>query len=332
MSSLRVFWTKVLPHIPYIIRHDFWRKLFALVFACLLTGYAYQNVKSKMELVKIDVRGVPVRFMAVEDDVALIPRDVSVDINVEIPEEQKNLKNTDFYLECPVTKSQVVEDRPVALRPEMVMTNVPVDALRVLSVNPPMLPLNIDIMETREVPVYPVSDFTEVMEGYQASLVQPEKPVTVRGPKKLLDTVKYIETEKIPLSNVTKGFSRQVDLVSPDKDIEILSGKVRIEVKVEKNKPRPFAGIPVQVLFGRSGANNLIISKIQPESVTVLVDSVPDISQTQIHPFLDLSDVTRPGVYNVDIKCWSDNDRIKVVEVIPAKATVTLEPVAPASK
>ena len=172
------------------------------------------------------------------------------------------------------------------------------------------------------------------MEGYQASLIQPEKPVTIRGPKKLLDTIEYLETEKIPLANVTKSFSRQVDLVSPyDKNIEILSGKVKVEVKVEKNKPRAFDGIPVQVLFGRTGANNLIISKIQPESVTVLVDSVPDISQTQIHPFLDLSDVTRPGVYTVDIKCWSDNGRIKVVEVIPAQATVTLEPVvSPASK
>ncbi len=325
---------KILPHIPHIIRHDFWRKLFALVFACLLTGYAYQNVKSKMELVKIDVRGVPVRFAAVEEGVALISRDVSVDINVEVPKEQKNLKNTDFYLERPVTKSQVEEDRPVELRPEMVKTNVPIDGLRVLSVNPEMLPLNIDIMDTKDVPVHPVSDFSEVMDGYQASLVQPEKPVTIRGPKKLLDTIEYLETEKIPLANVTKGFSRQVDLVSPyGKSIEILSGKVKVEAKVEKNKPRAFDGIPVQVLFGRTGANILTISKIQPESVTVLVDSVPDISQTQIHPFLDLSDVTRAGVYTVDIKCWSDNDRIKVVEVIPSKATVTLEPVVvPASK
>lgn len=156
-----------------------------------------------------------------------------------------------------------------------------------------MIPLNIDIMDTKDVPVHPVSD-SAVMDGYQASLIQPEKPVTIRGPKKLLDTIEYLETEKIPLANVTKSFTRQVDPVSPyGRNIEILSGKVKVEVRVEKNKPRAFDGIPVQVLFGRTGANNLIISKIQPESVTVLVDSVPDISQTQIHPFLDLSDVTR---------------------------------------
>ncbi|MBP5586781.1 MAG: hypothetical protein J6Y92_10570 [Lentisphaeria bacterium] len=333
MSAIIKFWQKVQPHIPHIIRHDFWRKLFALIFACLLTGYVYQNVKSQKEMVKIDLRGVPVRFVAGENGVDLIPRDVSVDISVEVPAGQKGLKGTDFYVECPVTKNQVLADMPVKLLPDMVRSSAALEDLNVLSINPEMLPLNIDIMDTKDVPVHPVSDFREVMDGYQASLVQPEKPVTIRGPKKLLDDIKYLETEKIPLANVTNSFSRQVDLVSPEKGIEILSGKVRVEVRIEKNKPRAFYGIPVQVLFGRSGANNLIISKIQPESVTVLVDSVPDISQTQIHPFLDLSDVTRPGVYTVDIKCWSDNDRIKVVEVIPVQATVTLEPVVtPASK
>ena len=42
--------------------------------------------------------------------------------------------------------------------------------------------------------------------------------------------------------------------------------------------------------------------------------------------------MTRPGVYAIDIKCWSDSDRIKVIEVLPAKATVTLEAVTASQK
>jgi len=333
VSVIVKFWNGViLPHVPHIIRHDFWRKIFAMVFAGLLTWYAHENIKAQMELVPASFKKVPVKFVAVEDGVTLIPREVSVDISVEIPKDTKNLKNTDFYVECPVTKYQVEENQPVELKSEMVKTNVPIETLNVKTFNPDMLPLDIDIMATKTVPVHPVYDPGELMEGYQASVVPPDKPVTIRGPEKHLATVGFIETEKIPLANVTKSFSRQVDLVPPyEKNVEILSGKVKIEVEVEKNKPRAFDSVPIQVLFGRTGANALTIAKIQPESVTVLVDSVPDISQTQVHPFLDLSDVTKPGVYTVDIKCWSDNDRIKVVEVIPAQATVTLEPVAPAS-
>lgn len=333
MSSIIERWKRIVPHIPYAVRHDFWRKLFALVFAILLTGVAYRNVKSDMELIKLDVRDVPVRFVPVEPGVALIPRDVSVDIAVEVPQERKNLKNTDFYLECPVARTQVENDTPVKLVADMVKTSVPVDGLRVLSFYPEMIPLNIDIMDTKNVPVHPVSDSAELMDGYHASLVRPEKPVTIRGPKKLLDTVDYVETEKIPMANVTKSFSRQVDLIPPyDGKVEILSGKVKVEVRVEKDKPRPFEGIPIQTLLGGNATNNLAVTHVEPESVTVLVDSVPDISRTQIHPFLNLSDISRPGVYTLDVKCWMESDRIKVIEVIPAKATVTLEFVSPSSK
>ena len=175
MSGIRNLRMQILPYIPHVIRYDFWRKLFSLIFACLLTGYVYQNLKSQMEMVKIDFRGVPVRFVASEEGVTLIPREVSVDITVEVPKEQKNLKNTDFYVECPVTRYQVEADMPVELKMEMVKSNVALEVLHVLAVNPNMLPLNIDIKDTKDVPVRPVSDFSEVMDGYQASLVQPEK-------------------------------------------------------------------------------------------------------------------------------------------------------------
>ena len=334
MSAIVRFWRDVvLPHVPHIIRNDFWRKFFAFAFAALVIWYAHENTKSQMELVSADFKKVPVKFTAVEDGVTLIPREVSVDITVEIPKGMKNLKNTDFYVECQVTKYQVEENQPIELKPEMVKTNVPVEGLKVKTFNPDMLPLDIDIMGTKAVPVLPVCDLGELLEGYQASVVKPEKPVTIRGPEKYLATISSVETEKIPLANVTKSFSRQVDLVPPYEDIvEILSGKVKIEVNVEKNKPRAVENVPVQVLFGRSGANTLSIAKIQPETVTVLVDSVSDIPITQIHPFLDLSDVSKPGVYTVDIKCWADYDSARIIDsVIPAQATVTLEPVAPAA-
>jgi len=155
MSLIRDSWRKILPHIPYIIRHDFWRKVFALIFACLLTWYAYQNVKSRMELVRVNIRNVPVRFVPLEEGVTLIPRDVSADVTLEVPKGQKALKNTDFYLECPVTKYQVETDMPVELRLDMVRSNIVFDELRVLAVNPDMIPLNIDIMATKDVPVHP---------------------------------------------------------------------------------------------------------------------------------------------------------------------------------
>ena len=56
MSALSRFWqAKILPRVPHIIRHDFWRKLFALFFTILLSWYAHQNVKAKTEFDTVPV-------------------------------------------------------------------------------------------------------------------------------------------------------------------------------------------------------------------------------------------------------------------------------------
>ena len=74
MSAIVDFWkTIVLPHVPYFIRHDFWRKLFALVFAGMLTVVAYQNADAKIEMEETDFRNVPVRFTTAEKGVTLTP-------------------------------------------------------------------------------------------------------------------------------------------------------------------------------------------------------------------------------------------------------------------
>ena len=103
MSAIIDFWkTIVLPHVPYFIRHDFWRKLFALVFAGMLTVVAYQNADAKIEMEETDFRNVPVRFTTAEKGVTLTPYDISVAIRVEVPKKQKGfLKNTVYEKRVP---------------------------------------------------------------------------------------------------------------------------------------------------------------------------------------------------------------------------------------
>ena len=100
-----------------------------------------------------------------------------------------------------------------------------------------------------------------------------------------------------------------------------------VEKEIEKNDPISIPNVPVRVITGTEGANSLAVTGIRPESVTVKIEDVPNISPEQIHPFLDLSGIKGPGVYTVDIKCWADNDKVKIVEMVPATATVTLESV-----
>ena len=50
MSSPGNFWTeKILPHVPRIIQHNFWRLLFSFIFAFLLFNFVHTNVQEETE-------------------------------------------------------------------------------------------------------------------------------------------------------------------------------------------------------------------------------------------------------------------------------------------
>lgn len=340
MSANGGFWKeKILPHVPRFIRNDFWRILFSLFFAVLFTAYAHRNAKLKTNMVKMQLKDIPVSFIpAAGADFTLAPRETcpTVDIDVEYPGDLKDLKNTDFYVEYAVTKAQIdaKDPAPVKLRQDNVKTRRVIDNLNVQAIHPEWISLDLDYYDEKDVPVIPVYDEKEVMSGYRVVEEDAEKlKVRIRGPKKLLETIDHLETEKIPLSNMNRSFSRLVHPVLPndlrDNYVKVLSDTVRVDVKIDKKNPKPLESVPLRVLIGRGGANNMTIVSIQPETVTITVDDVPGVSPEQVYPYLDLSGLTQPGVHPVKIKCWSDNKNVNIVDVVPGEAMVTLEFTAP---
>ncbi len=346
MSSVRDFWmTKILPHVPYAIRHDFWRKLFALVFAVILTVYAHLNTTQKKgdsKPVSIDFGHVKVQFVADNNAFTLVkrtPEDTDVLVRMKISGGTDELKSDDFYIECPVTQSEIDRNGAKELAPDMVKCRKDIDFI-VDEIYPEAITLDaVDYVAEKTVPVRIDYDPQEVMAGYRVTSVQTEKQVVIRGLKGEIGGVSELRTEKLPLSDVSNSFSRMVRLIPPDGNgerVKLLSDAVRVEVKIEKSQSITFDGLPLQVIFDKVGANSLAITKIQPETVSVQVEGLSSIPaaemERQIHPVLNLSDLKTPGVYTIDrIRCLTDNDDIKVLRVTPSQVTVTLEPVAPPS-
>ena len=346
---IRDFWmTKILPHVPQIIRHDFWRKLFALVIAVSLTIYAHQNTtrtKEEPKQVPFDCDHVKVMFVAGNDSFTLVKKnryseDTDVLVRMKVIGDIKDLDEDDFYIECPVTQSEIDRNEAKELKPEMVKCRRRDISLTVDVIYPEAVTLEaVDYVTEKTVPVRIDYDPQEVMAGYRVTSVQAEKQISIRGPKSEIDGVSELSTEKLPLSDVSNSFSRMVRLVPPDKNgerIKLLSDAVKVEAKIEKIQSITIDDLPLGVIYDKSGANNPVITKIQPETVSVQVEGLssipPSEMRNQIHPVLNLSDLKTPGVYTINqIRCLTDNDDIKVLQVTPSQASVTLEPAAPAA-
>ena len=341
MSAIKRFWDGVvLPHVPRFIRNDFLRILFSMIFAVLLTAVAHRNARMKADMIKMQFVEIPVSFVPANgESFSLVPREsvLTVAIEAEVPGDLKDLKNTDFYVECPVSKTQLdaKAPEPLILKPGNVKTRRMIDNLNVLAIHPDSFSMDLDYYFEKDIPVLPTFDMNELMPGYRIVDADAEKRVKVRirGPKKLLETIDHLETDKIPLSNMDRTFSCMVRPVLPNTvrgdNVRILSDTVRMDIRIEEKLPRKLEYVPLRVLTDRLGANKLNIVNIEPETVTVYVDDVPGVSRDQVHTFLDLSNLTQSGVRTVDIKCWSDNGTIKVKSIEPKTATVTLESSVP---
>ena len=345
------FWTeKILPHVPRLIQHNFWRLLFSFVFALLLFIFVHRNVRAETEyrmitLNDVEIRIVPEAENGEADTFMLVPQkgNPTVSVALSVPEYEKDVKSKDFYLECSVTKKQIDQNDPVSFGADNLKLRRGI-SFRDPRIHPPILSLDLDYYVEKDVPVTPYYVADEIVNGYQLE-TEPQlvdvTTVKISGPKKVLAGITRLKTDKIPLANKTQGFTCSVDPVLPfearNSDVKILSDAVQVNVKIKKNGSRTFDDIPVRVLTEKGGANDLVIAEIVPETVSVTVEDAPGsdfvdrkeiekLSGEQIHAVLDLSGVTEAGQYNKTIKFWSDDDQFKVVRVEPQNAAVKLVP------
>ena len=348
MSSPGNFWTeKILPHVPRIIQHNFWRLLFSFIFAFLLFNFVHKTVQEETDYHIITINDVEIRVVpdaegAKTEAIRLVPQKgtPTVSVTLSVPVYEKSVSSRDLYLECPVTKKQIDENVPVSFKVENLKLRRGI-YFKDPRIHPSALSLDLDYYVEKNVPVKPYFDSNEIVDGYQ--LETEPKPdvmsVKVSGPKKVLAGITQLKTEKIPLANKTQGFTCTVDLVLPfearNNDVKIFSDAVQVSVKIKKNGLRTFERIPVRVLEGKGGANELVIAEIYPETVFVTVEEAPgddfldrrkieDLSPDHIHAVLDLSGVKDAGQYHDRIRFWSDDDQFRVIKVEPRNASVKL--------
>ncbi|MGW9686536.1 CdaR family protein [Flagellimonas sp. 2504JD1-5] len=147
---------------------------------------------------------------------------------------------------------------------------------------------------TKEVPIKVVLDIqfeqNYIMDG--APEVAP-KTVLVKGPPNEVDTLKYISTSKIEISNVSADFSKDIALVFPKEMTNSIFSLSRVNVsgKVARFSEKVFE-VPVQVTNFPEGYS----IKTFPASVSVLckatIEQLKIIEQNDFEVVADYSQLT----------------------------------------
>ena len=314
---------KILEFVPGFIRNDFLRKLIALFFAILVWQRVYNQIAEPDTL-----RDIPVKITLPGTLERLNDVPLKVNMKIKAPRRIKNnLSVNDIHINIKIDEP-AVEKNPLVIshRIDPAKDIVMPSGIHIVQIEPEIISINVDRKISKTVPVK-LTYSGMLMEGYSYRLVSliPNQ-VVITGPQSIIQQMKEIKTEPVPLrkENV-EDFECSVDLVVKD---NVIASRQKITAQFEifkKYDVREFNDIPIKPFGSPLTPAKAILT---PDKAFIIVDgvkkSVEIMNENQLHPFVDISGLKVPGKYELNVKCWLDDEFVTVKELNPKKIQVEL--------
>ncbi len=330
VSKRKKLWRKV----PGIIRHDFVRKLLALLLALIV----YAAVTDKMG-VERDIHNVAVDIPAVltlpgaPNPVTLLKiegRNPKVKIRVRGSERiLKNLSDYDFTIPGPVFKPEgYVPGAPYQLHLSPSDVKGP-SRVQILSVEPEVLPVDFDVQEVKSVRIRAVFDpGSPLPEGYAVRKVafSPQE-VRVTGPRLALAKLKSLQTKPIPLAGITQSFDYSAEVADSLPGLKVSPERVFVQIDVAQNKSLTFSLLPLRMLDdSRKNDCEFLSSSRVDVTLSGPKDQLALLKQEDVKPYIDISSLKQPGIYNVNVEIGYGvkNNAFRIVKIQPSNIKVKI--------
>ncbi len=313
--------------VPAFIREDFVRKLIALILATII----YIGVLDRLG-VNQDISGVrvpvktPSSFVIIQDQMPTVTLTVSGSQSII-----KRLKPEDFSVSnIEIQEERYQQGKPyeLKLRPENFRAPIGVS---VVSVNPEILRIDIDKVETKEVLVRVKFDQNEPLPpGYKLDrhTVHPDK-VMVTGPSSSIGKLDYITTEPISLDRITQNFDITKKLVVHLPNVKVSPLQVKISAEISREfEEKTYTALPIRLISGENQkANSAELKETVHAQVMISAPSeiLRTLSADDIKVFVDISNLKESGTYTLPLGCWIGKNKIEVKTIRPEKVKVKIK-------
>lgn len=212
--------------------------------------------------------------------------------------------------------------------------------VQVVSLEQKRVSMLIDNTESRELPVEAVLDETSLPPGYKVGkvTVNPGK-ITVTAPSTKLEKINVIRTLPVSLEGITHSFDcdQKLDFSGfsgrdkPDVDRDKVF--VQVEILRAKEVTREFTAVPVRVLIPPTPKEQFMSCEIVTAPTVDLKVSgeknvIEILRKEDFFVFADITDFTKPGLYQIDLRCAIEKTGITKFEINPQRIGVKLERVS----
>ena len=212
--------------------------------------------------------------------------------------------------------------------------------VEVVSLEPDQVSMVVDTTESRELPVEAVLNEASLPPGYKVGkiTVNPQK-IRITAPSTKLEKVKVIRTLPVPLEGITHSFDCDqkldfggyADRDKPDVDRDKVF--VQVEILRATEETREFTAVPVRILIPPTPKEQIMSCEIVTAPTVDLKVSgeknvVEILRKEDFFVFADITDFTKPGLYQIDLRCAIGKSGITRFEINPRQISVKLERVS----
>ena len=324
MSNPRFKW------VPHLIRHDFLRKFFALLFAILVTATVYSE-KRKSEVDSFLLNNVQ-PFLIADDGYVWRKDNVStVTLRLRGPRNKMiDLKAEDFELKRTVGETEYKSNKNgkqfIRFSPADVRCHHPNAALiEVVEVQPNDYPLNISKIITKQLEISgECYDLRELPADYEVERVEfPETGrIRVTGPEHILKNIRQLTLEPISLKNHVADFTT-VAKINPIQDLNLERTTLPVTIRINRLTRQNFADLSLGALLppGKVTASSVEMPDVK---VKVWVEGsnsvISELRPADLYPYVDLTRLS-PGEKHmgVPVRCHIHKPGVSVTKIIPDK-------------
>ena len=312
------------------IRRDFWRKIVALALALLLYLAINQRISENREK---SFSNVPVNI-DLPSDLFLNNRDLRVKVTVS--GDAKTLDDIDpgaLRIRAEVNKESFIPGTPYQLRLRSDDVSGLVYGVRVDSISPRDISLDLEPVISKKVPIRPRYDsLNKLPQDYRIAGVKfvPTHAV-LSGPAQMMNSIQEVYTEPIPIDEqVTESFEYSCSLRLPGR---VRSDRNDCEARVEVVKAmttHTFRSVPLLIIQSAERTRKFQVTHLEPETVTVVAGgprgTLARMHSREINASISLDNINKPGTYNLPISITITNPApgLSVKSFQPANAKVTV--------
>ncbi len=296
---------------------DFPRKFASLLCAGAICYFVHKQIQEEEVF-----RDIPVTFKHSEDLVILKNEVQKINVKLRGPKRRlKNLTNADIKIIGQISDQAISGRYTVLLREKNI--EIPRN-LNIIEITPDSLIVHVDTVKTIEgVPIR--CRFTgQLPEGYGRKNFQVlPKTAGISGPSGVVSDIKELVTNAIELDrNIHEDFEVEVPLLKiPQLSISPETVKVTVELYKMKDS-KFFNNLDISIMENNSDLFFVeqFVNPINPKIEAVLggpKSTIDIITSSSLRPFIDISDISKSGIYKLPVHLWVDAKDCKALEIKP---------------